>query len=395
MLLIRQKHLVTMHGGPTLMMATLRERFWMPRMRQTIRKYIHTCVTCTRFRMQPVEQLMGDLPSCRVTQAEAFVRTGLDFAGPFEIRKAPGRPPSTRAYKDVRTQKEIEAQTTTMKAWILIFTCMVTRAVHIDVCVGLKMEEFLAAFSRFVNRKGRCMELFSDNALTFIGADNELKRVLTEWSENIPAAEMAKFQTVWKYITPSAPHQGGAWESMVKRVKHHMKRTIGQRILTRDELYTITTEIEGILNSRPLWTASDDPMDMAPITPAHLLLGKTIMPQPLTECCIDTPDNRLTTWGRQQKIKQMFWRRWQTEYLAHLQQRSKWYRQKENVKIGDIVLIIDDNAPPAAWTMGRIADVTMGPDGLVRSCKVETSTTTLSRPIQKLCKIPADDSLDH
>lgn len=123
---------------------------------------------------------MADMPACRVVQAEPFAKTGMDFAGPFEIRRLPGRPPSTRAYGQIRKQAEIAAGVSTLKTWIIIFTCMVSRAVHLDVVVGLHMEEFLAAFSRFTSRKERCLELFSDNATTFIGANNELKRVLTE-----------------------------------------------------------------------------------------------------------------------------------------------------------------------------------------------------------------------
>lgn len=318
-----------MHGGPQLIIAHLRQRFWLTKIRQNVRKVIHGCVTCARFQHQPVEQLMADLPPCRVVQGEPFARTGLDFAGPYEIRKMPGRPPSERAHDKVKTQKDIAAQIVMSKAWIVIFTCMVTRAVHIDVVVGLKMEEFLAAFSRFVNRKGRCLELLSDNATTYIGAHNELKRVLEEWSQSIPAAELAKFHTTWKFITPSAPHQGGAWESLVKRTKHHLKRTIANRILTRDELYTICAEIEGILNSRPLWAAADDSRDLSPITPAHLIIGKPILPQPLTENCTDVPDNRLTAWGRQQKVRHHFWSRWQSEYLTNLQQRSKWSQKNK------------------------------------------------------------------
>lgn len=385
-LLIRNAHIVTLHGGPQIMMAYLRQKFWIPKMRQNIQKQIHKCVTCIRHRQNPCDQIMADLPNVRVTQNEPFSRTGLDLAGPFLIRKHPGRSPSERNIK--RTKKEIQDTTPKMKAWVILFCCMVTRAVHLDVMVSLKTEEFLAAFSRFVNRKGRCFYLMSDNGTTFVGADNEVNRAFSEWCRNPPNDELAKYQTVWKFITPAAPHMGGAWESLVRRLKHHMKRVVGDRLLTRDELYTTVTQIEGCLNSRPLWPMSDDASDLQPITPAHLLLGKPILPQPLTGDHTETPDSRLTLWGRQQKMSQQFWKRWHEEYLTSLQQRHKWYVEKRNMQVGDLVVLMDENQPTASWAMGRVTDTHPGPDDRVRSVTIKTERGEYTRPINKLCLLP-------
>lgn len=390
-LLIRRAHLLTMHGGPSVMMAHMRQKFWIPKMRQAIQKIVHACAVCIRHRHQPNDQLMANLPDVRVTQYEPFARSGVDFAGPFLIRKSAGRPPSSRA--TIRSKKEIKAATPTLKAWIPIFTCMAIRAVHLDVMVGLTTEEFMSAFARFVSRKGRCFEMFSDNGLSFVGTDTELSRVLSEWSKAIPMHELAKYQTTWTFITPAAPHQGGAWESMVKRMKYHLRRTVGDHILTRDELYTTITQIEACVNSRPLWPMSDDPADLMPITPAHLFMGKPILPQPLTGDIVDMPTNRLTIWGQQQKLHQGFWKRWHEEYLANLQERNKWYQPKVNLKPGDMVIVRDENLPPASWAIGRVINTYPGADGYVRSALIETATAKLNRPVQKLCILPsASDS---
>lgn len=152
------------------------------------------------------------------------------------------------------------------------------------------------------------------------------------------------------------------------------------------------TQIEGVLNSRPLWPISDDPTDLLPLTPAHLVLGKPIIQQPLVESIADQADNRLTMWGQKQKLVQHFWKRWSEEYLVNLQKRTKWYRPKENLKPDDMVIIREENTPPAAWCLGRVIQVFPGADGFVRSARIKTSTTELNRPIQKLCVLPSQQS---
>lgn len=382
MLLIRNTHFRTYHGGPSIMTAFLRQRFWIPSIRQRITSSNHRCVTCIRYHQKPQEQLMGSLPAARVVPAEPFLKTGVDFAGPYEIKRWPGRQPSAR----------INGVDTTMKAWIVIYVCMVSKAVHIDLVVGLTIEEFMESFSRFVARKGRCIELWSDNGTTFVGTANELERVLQKWAETLPAHQLSKFGTTWKFIPPGAPHQGGLWESGVKSIKMHLKKIIGSRILSQNEFYTILTQIEGLLNSRPLWPISDNVNDLLPLTPAHLVLGKPIVQQPLVEDIADEPDNRLTLWGQKQKLVQHFWKRWREEYLVNLQKRTKWYKPQKNLKPGDMVIIREENTPPADWCMGRVLQVFPGNDGLVRSARIKTSTTELDRPIQKLCVLPSHES---
>lgn len=383
-LLIREAHAITIHGGPQLMMAHLRKQFWIPRMRQIIGSYTRKCPSCARFNQQPNDQLMGSLPASRITEAEPFLRTGLDFAGPFNIRRNKGRPPTIE-----RCSKEPKAPM--MKAWIVIFVCLVTRAVHLDVVVGLTIEEFLAVFERFTMRKGRCIELLSDNGTTFVGSDKELAKTLQHWSKQLPEHNLAKFGTTWNFQTPASPFRGGIFEKAVGCFKRHLKPAIGVKILTREELYHIAVTIEGCLNSRPLWPLSDDPNDPLPLTPAHFILAKPILPQPVVEDVADIPVNRLTMWGQRQKIIQQIWKRWQEEYLAEKQVRTKWYKIRENLKIGDMVIIRRENMPPALWCIGRVIEVYRGKDNLIRTVRVKTPTGELERPINKLVFLPQPD----
>lgn len=385
-LIIRDTHTITLHGQAQLMMAHIRRSFWIPKLRQVINRYIHKCPTCIRHSKRPNDQLMGNLPAVRVNEAEPFAYTGVDFAGPFEIRRGRGRPKSGRG----------KVLSDTEKAWIVIFVCLVTRAAHLEVCIGLTIEEFMAAFERFIMRKGRCLDISCDNGSTFVGTDRELARVLNQWERTMPQAFLAKFNTRWRFITPAAPHKGGIWEAAVKAMKRHMKRAVGQQVLTKDELTQLTIQIEGCLNSRPLWPLSDDPADIAPMTPAHFVLGKPILPQPLAEDVAEVPPNRLTVWGQKQRLHQIIWKRWRDEYLVGLQQRHKWYNVKVNLKVDDMVVIRDENAPPAHWLLGKIKRIIPSADGLVRAAVVKTESGELERPVTKLCYLPPQQSpVDH
>lgn len=368
-LLVREAHFRTLHGGTQLCMQYLRSRFWFINMRQAVKACINRCVTCVRYRRRTVEQLMANLPDCRTQPSRAFKRSGVDYAGPITLKTRTGR------------------SHTTTKGYIALFVCLVTRAVHLEAVSDLTVGAFMAAFHRFVSRRGQCALLMSDNATTFVGADNAMRRVSQMWDGRLLEESVAAAGTEWRFITPAAPHQGGIWEAGVKSVKHHLRRVMGLQVFTFETLSTILARIEACLNSRPLTALSDDHTDLNALTPGHFLVGEPLM-QPLAKDLSEIPENRLKLWSMVQKVTQDFWKRWQEEYLVTLQRRRKWFRVESNLLIGDLVLITNENQPPAMWVMGRITDVYTGEDGLVRSCKVRTANTELVRPVQKLCLLP-------
>lgn len=394
-LLVKDAHHRTMHGGPQLCLGFLRRRFWILKVRIAIRKFIgRFCVQCIRHSKIAAQQLMGSLPAARSTPGHAFERVGVDFAGPYNMRKLPS---TALALRRAVTNKQLYEEPSTIKGWVVVFICLITRAVHLDVLHGLTVEEFLAALARMTARRGHCVQMWSDNGTTFVGADNELVRVLTEWEKSFPFDSLADLGTKWTFITPAAPFKGGIWEAAVKSFKHHYRRVLGKRILTHEQTYTLLVQIEGVLNSRPLFAPSDDPLDWNPITPAHLAIGRSTAQRPFVEDIDHLADNRLTTWGLQQKLHNQFQKSWRHDYIASLQKRNKWYRVEENLKEGDLVLLQDENSPPARWPLGRIAAVYRSDDGLVRSAAVSIparkkdsgvltlGSTILDRPVQKLC----------
>lgn len=188
-------------------------------------------------------------------------------------------------------------------------------------------------------------------------------------------------------------------------MKTHLHRVLKNRKFTQKNFNTLIIHIEACLNSRPLCPMSEDPDDFEVLKPGHFILGRA----PLT---LPHPDlkhiemNRLTRFQLIQQLYQSFWEQWSHEYLARLQKRPKWKQQHPNLKVGQIVVIKEDNMPPSKWILGRIVEVHTGQDGLVRSAKLickgdppikrgqkGKSPVIISRPIHKLCLLPIEDNM--
>ncbi|XP_060519868.1 uncharacterized protein LOC132698048 [Cylas formicarius] len=172
-----------------------------------------------------------------------------------------------------------------LKAYLALFICFSTKAVHLELVSDLSTSAFLAAFKRFVSRRGRCDNIHSDNGTNFSGASKELNR-LAETATN-------HYYIKWHFIPPSSPHFGGLWESNIKRVKGHIARTIGEQVLTFEELYTLFTQVEAIMNSRPLCPLSEDPNDLNVLTPGYFLTMEPLNAPP-EDLVQHVPNNRLS-----------------------------------------------------------------------------------------------------
>lgn len=268
---------------------------------------------------------------------------------------------------------------------------MATKAIHLELVSNLTSYAFIAALKRFISRRGIPSHMYSDNGTHFRRAGTLLhklyklfqSREFQQATQDFTAAQGVK----WSFIPPSAPHFGGLWESGVKSVKFHMRRVIGRSILTFEEHYTILTQIEACLNSRPLFAMSNDSGDLEPLTPAHFLTGSplTSLPEPDFS---DMKLGRLGRWQLLQRFTQSIWKRWSRDYLHQLQQRNKWQLPLKNLCPGQLVLILDDNAPPLHWKRGVVSKVYSGQDSLVRVADVRTAGGILRRHIHKLCPLP-------
>ncbi|XP_055850540.1 uncharacterized protein LOC129915103 [Episyrphus balteatus] len=374
-LLISDIHQSTLHGGQQIMMATIRNLYWITNVKRTIKSVIYHCVRCHRYNAKVQEQLMGSLPAERVIASRPFTNTGVDYAGPIEIKMWKGK---CNKFS---------------KGYIAVFVCMSTKAIHIELVSDLSSVAFIAAFRRFVARRGSCANMFSDCGTNFKGANNEMRKdskfISSEWSSEVSEA-LAAQNTKWHFNPPSSPHFGGLWEAGVKSIKFHLKRTIGCSKLTFEEHTTLLAQIEACLNSRPLCPMSSDPDDLSVLTPGHFLIGAPLCTLPERNL-MEHNINALNKWKYLQRLKQEFWKQWSSSYLHHLQQRPKWLNPKENLKVGDIVLVKEDNLPPSAWLLARVIELHPGADGFTRVVTIKTKNSILKRPISKLSRLPICD----
>ncbi|GFX92391.1 integrase catalytic domain-containing protein [Trichonephila clavipes] len=231
----------------------------------------------------------------------------------------------------------------------------------------LTTEAFIAALKRLCARRGRISTLLSDNATNFKSAAAEINRFIklicnkNETLANYFASEAIQ----WKFIPPRSPNFGGLWEAGVKSFKHHLYRTLVNSKITFEEFETIIIQIEGILNSRPLVPLPDNINEYEVLTPGHFIIGRPIsaIPEP---AILDISDNRLSRWQCTTKCVQTIWKRWKNDYLNYLQQRNKWQFEKNNVVVGGLVLLKENDLPPCKWAMARILEVIYGTDGKVR-----------------------------
>lgn len=371
-LLIADAHESTLHGGPQLVLNYLRSKYWIINAKGIVRQYVRKCVICIRHSARSVHPLMGSLPSARVNASRPFFRSGVDYAGPISIRSTKGR-----GYRST-------------KGYICLFVCMATRAIHLEVVSDMTSQAFLAAFKRFIARRGHCGEMWSDNGTTFVGANKELKALLNHERFGIAtdiADWLATNGTTWSFIPPHSPNFGGLWEAGVKSTKHHLKRVIGTSTLTFEELTTVLAQIEACLNSRPISTISTNPEDPCPLTPGHFLVGEPLLLVP--EMNFENSNiGTLRRWQLTQRMVQDFWRRWSREYLVQFHQRNKWAHHTVEPNLGDVVLVMEDDLPPARWLYGLITEKHTGSDKITRVVSLRCKGSVIKRPVSKLIVLP-------
>ncbi|XP_008182300.2 uncharacterized protein LOC103309207 [Acyrthosiphon pisum] len=332
----------------------LRQKFWILSGRAAVRRVIFSCVPCTRHKAVRPQPLMADLPSHRVQPHRPFSHVGMDYGGPFLIKE----------------HRRRNAQS--VKVYLALFVCMSVKAVHLEIVSNLSTDAFLAALDRFVARRGIASNLYSDCGTNYVGAARQLKAVFRDaQAQNRLTSHIT---CTWHFNPPAAPHFGGIWEAGIKSVKFHLKHVIGQQVLTYEEFHTLTTRIEGILNSRPITPTSSDPHDLSALTPGHFLIGQPIhaIPEPDTT---DIQINRLNRWQLIQQCHQSYWKRWSREYLSTLQGRQKWFKSTQNLTVGDPKLRLDHQLIGGSVVSLRF---TLDPMTLFASCPCALRTASTS-----------------
>ncbi|XP_048483697.1 uncharacterized protein LOC125488552 isoform X1 [Plutella xylostella] len=378
-LLIRSEHQRLMHAGSRLVLANLNQKFWIVNGLLEVKKIVHKCVTCFRHKATVAKQLMGSLPAGRVNKpSRPFEIIGVDFCGPLEIKLS-------------RIRRSVIG-----KGYILVCVCFATKAIHLELASDLTTETFLACFRRLISRRGLPTEVHCDNASTFKCANSQLVELYSLQSSQRHRAQVYEFASQrgidFHFIPSYSATFGGIWESAVKSTKHHLKRVLQKNVLTYEQMNTVLTEIECILNSRPLLPLSTEPDDFCYLTPGHFITGSALTMYPEKNVS-DIPQNRLKFWQLCTSLKQKFRNTWHKYYLNILQNRPKWRQEQHNVKLGSLVILKEDNIPNMCWPMARIVKLFPGHDGKVRAVEVRTPNhKTHHRSIHKICILPIEDN---
>ncbi|XP_038053740.1 uncharacterized protein LOC119726178 [Patiria miniata] len=313
-LIIRDYDEKLLHYGPERILAEIRRKFWILRGREAIRKHQRQCFECQKWRASPQVPKMGDLPPARLRLFKPpFYSTGVDCFGPMTCKI--GR----------RSEKR----------WGIIFKCMTTRAIHLDLLDSLDTDAFLMAFRRFISRRGKPFEILCDCGTNFKGGDNELRDAFAAM-DPILQQELAKHQVKFE----------------------------------KDQVHP------------------------DPVTPNLLLMGRhdATLPQ-VVYPARDLLGRR--RWKHSQVLADHFWSGFVKSYLPTLQERQKWRTDRPNLTTNDVVMIVDPALSRAQWPIGRVAETFPGSDGRVRTASVSVRGKTYTRPVARLIRLPevSDDNL--
>jgi hypothetical protein len=377
-LVVFDAHEAHFHAQTERTLYELRASFWVIKGRRTVRGVVGSCLECRKRHAKPMAPEMAPLPACRVIPfLPPFSQIGVDYFGPLNVTIGRG----------------------TQKRYGVLYTCLATRALNIEIADSLDRDSCMMAWRRHISLRGSPKDVWSDNGTNLAACEKELKEGLERLAEDGKwIGDMADRGVNWYFSPPSAPHFGGSWESMVKSAKAALKVVLGCTTVKEEVLRTIMAEVVAILNARPLTHLSVDPEDESPLTPNHFLLGRA-HPHIPPDLFDETGVLSHRRWRQAQELIERFWRRWMIEYVPALTERNKWTRKNRNVQVGDLVLIVDQNAPRGTWLTGTVSRLLTAKTTLpkkeqvVRTVWVKTATGEYRRPVVKLCLLRrAEDS---
>ncbi|XP_062713237.1 uncharacterized protein LOC134290188 [Aedes albopictus] len=333
-LIIRFTHERYHHLNHETIVNELRQVYRIPKLRSVCNKIRRLCQYCKNLRAQPQPPVMADLPPARLAAySRPFSYVGIDYFGPIQV--VVGR----------RSEKR----------WGVLITCLVVRAIHIEIAHSLNTSSCIMALRNFMCRRGTPVELFSDRGTNFIGANRELTEALRFLDEDKLMQEFVTPHTKWTFLPPSSPHMGGSWERLVQSVKKILGNMQLPRTPTDEVLRNSLLEVENIINSRPLTYIPIDDAENEALTPNHFLLGSSGGSKPLV-AYDSSPATLVNNWRTSQIYANIFWRRWLREYLPSISRRTKWHYPTKPIEVGDVVVITDPDLPRNLWPKGRVVD---------------------------------------
>ena len=361
--LIRHIHEQTLHLGIASTMGVIREEWWVPRLRSLVKKTKNCCHTCKVFSTKPYGKTdTSPLPQFRTEASKPFQTTGVDFAGPL-------------VYK---VNKNKEGKTS-----ILIFTCSVTRAVHLEVTKSQTAEEFQDKLNAFICRKTRPQRIISDNAAVF-------QATTAQWIKKIRKSEalqdfLAKQRLTWQFNLAKSPWWGGMYERQIKEVKKTLYKTLGKTHLTLDQLIAVVIDIERHLNNRSLTYIESGGGEPQVLTPNTILWGDD------SHILEDREQDESEVTKMQRRLnaaRQHAWNRWHKEYIHSLMELHRIVKGDGQLpRVGEIVLVLGKEKNRGLWKKGKVLRLILGKDGVVRGVVLRHKGHEIERPIQLVCPL--------
>ncbi|XP_050091961.1 uncharacterized protein LOC126575353 [Anopheles aquasalis] len=376
-LVVRDYHERGLHQGDNVVVGMIHERFWVVNLRAVLKNVKNCCQWCILRAAKPVAPQMAPLPEHRVAPHQPpFTHTGVDYFGPFLVSNIPSR--------------------AVAKRWGALFTCMSTRAVHIEVAERLDVDSFLVCLRNFQHRRGKVRHIYSDNGTNFVGAEAGLRRLVADINTKMGAMVAAEMEVEWHFNPPAAPHFGGVWERQIQTVKKALRPVLEAWRLRRptvEVLRTALINIEYLLNCRPLTHIPVTHEGEEVLTPFHFLIGRAGSAVPSTAAWTSTvePDD----YREAQRLARLFWDQWRKEYLPTLLRRNKRTGRVEPVKEGDLVVLVEDNAPPGEWIKGVVEKTYPAPDGQVHRVDVRTARGMRNRAAIKVAVVDVRQKEDQ
>ncbi|XP_069133524.1 uncharacterized protein [Argopecten irradians] len=375
-LIVRFYHEFVHHQGRLITEGSLRNNgYWIIGAKRLISSIIRDCVTCRKLRGKLEHQKMAALPADRLVPGPPFTSVGVDVFGPWSI-----------------VTRKTRGGSANSKRWAVLFTCLTTRAIHIEVVEEMTSSSFINALRCFVAFRGNVKEFRSDCGTNFIGAVNELGITGIHVGDAPVAKYLSDSDIVWKFNAPHSSHMGGVWERMiglVRRILEGMMLDGSLKRLTHEVLTTFMAEVCAIVNSRPIASISTDPKCPEILSPATLLNQKIGYADHVSTLTFSEKDMYKSHWRQVQALSDIFWRKWREGYIQNLQSRKKWKSDRPEVKEGDIILLREKTVPRSDWRMGIVTRAFRSDlDNKVRKAEVrigkDGSTTLLTRPINEL-----------
>ena len=360
---IQQLHNTLHHEGIEYIRSVVQQHFWVLKLRSLLRTIKHNCTTCRKFAANCLQPQMADLPADRLASREfPFTFTGVDYFGPM--------------YVTVRRS--------TQKRWCFLFTCMTTRAIHLELVHSMNTDSCILALQRFFARRGMPRVIRSDNGTNFVRSDKEIRQCFNNLNHVAIQQELAVKNIEWIFNPPAAPHHGGSWERLVRSCKRALYSILGSRNLTDEILSTALCLVEQSLNARPIVPVTSDIADVEALTPNHFLLGRPHAFVPLSL----SPDlDARKAYLRAEQYANQIWSRWLAEYVPTLHPRQKWRSPDRDLSVGDLVWIVHDSSPRGHYPLARVTELERGADGVARAAILRTATATLKRPVTKLAPV--------